>query len=266
MKSKSRVFSGPIGRTLLVVAIVATLVVESARPTVAATQTDIVGPAGSGLFGASVTALPNGNIVVTDPDYDAGATENVGAVYLYDGATAALISALTGSTNGDQVGSDCLTALSSGNYVVCSQFWSNGAIQDAGAVTWGDGTTGIVGVVSAANSLVGSTASDWVGGYGAAALPNGHYVVSSPFWNNGGLTWAGAATWGNGTTGTVGPLTADNSVRGTVAFGGAGLLWAYDYANRQLVVGRPAENIVTLFRPDLPVFPVFLPVVLKNTP
>ena len=36
----------------------------------AATQVDIVGPAGSELFGSQVVALPNGNIVVTDPLYD----------------------------------------------------------------------------------------------------------------------------------------------------------------------------------------------------
>ena len=41
-----------------------------------------------------------------------------------------------------------------------AQAWSNGAVANAGAVTWGDGTTGIVGAVSAANSLVGTTASD----------------------------------------------------------------------------------------------------------
>ena len=50
-------------------------------------------PAGSGAFGASVTALPNRNIVVTDPDFDDPTTgiQNVGAVYLYDD-TGALIS------------------------------------------------------------------------------------------------------------------------------------------------------------------------------
>ena len=67
-------------------------------------QTDISGPAGSGQFGASVLALPSGNIVVTDPLYDSGEVTNAGAVYLYNGATGALISTLTGSNNNDQVG------------------------------------------------------------------------------------------------------------------------------------------------------------------
>ena len=51
----------------------------------------------------------------------------------------------------------------------------------------GNGTTGVSGIVSAANSLVGSTTDDYVGynddGISAVtALSNGNYVVSSPEW------------------------------------------------------------------------------------
>ena len=62
-----------------------------------------------------------------------------------------------------------MTALTNGNYVVCSSYWDNGAATDAGAVTWGSGTAGVSGVVSSANSLVGSTANDRVG-YGGGAI------------------------------------------------------------------------------------------------
>ncbi len=163
MKTRLRLFTVSFGRMFLVMAVVAALAAGSAQPVVAATQIDIAGPAGSGAFGTSVTVLPNGNIVVTDPYYDAGATEDVGAVYLYDGATGTQISALTGSTAGDQVGYDDVIVLRNGNYVVRSTLWDNvatGAV-DAGAVTWGSGTSGVSGVVSATNSLVGSTA--WTG-------------------------------------------------------------------------------------------------------
>src|SRR5262249_26317451 len=51
-----------------------------------------------------------------------------------------------------------VVALSNGNYVVNSPNWDNGAASDAGAVTWGSGTTGVSGVVSSANSLVGNSA------------------------------------------------------------------------------------------------------------
>jgi Repeat of unknown function (DUF5650) len=112
---------------------------------------------------------------------------------------------------------------------------------------------------------VGSTAGDQVGWGGATALSNGHYVVSSVYWDNGAAADAGAVTWGSGLTGVAGPITAENSVRGAAAGGGPSMVWAYDGVHHQLVVGRPADNIVTLF--GLPSIPtVFLPVVLKNGP
>jgi hypothetical protein len=73
---------------------------------IAATQTDIAGPPGSGLFGTEVVVLANGNFVVADPATISPPTTilDVGAVHLYDGNTRALISTLTGSTANDQVG------------------------------------------------------------------------------------------------------------------------------------------------------------------
>ncbi len=137
--------------------------------------------------------------------------------------------------------------------------------RDAGAMTWGSGTTGLSGVVSAANSLVGSTAYDGVGSWDVTPLSNGNYVVLSPYWDNGAVVDSGAVTWGNRTGGAAGPITADNSVRGTAEKGGESMRWAYDGVNRQLVVGRPADNIVTLFVLP-PIQTVFLPVVLKSAP
>jgi len=180
-------------------------------------QTDISGPAGSGQFGARVLALPSGNIVVTDPLYDSGEVTDAGAVYLYNGATGAQISTLTGSNNNDQVGSGGVVALDNGNYVVRSPDWNNDGTGDAGAVTWGNGTTGVSGTVSDSNSLVGGTAGDRVGNWGVTALTNGNYVVLSPYWHNGGFANAGAATWGNGATGTTGLVSASNSLVGSTA-------------------------------------------------
>src|SRR5512139_2017903 len=179
----------------------------------AAAQIDLIGPPGSESFGGQVVVLPNGNIVVADPGHDASvAITDTGAVYLYNGATGALISQLTGSTTGDQVGSD-IGVLSNGNYVVLSPNWDNGAITDVGAATWGNGTTGITGTVSITNSLVGSTAGDEVGS-DFAALSNGNYVVLSPLWDNGADVNVGAATWGNGVTGITGVVSITNSLVG----------------------------------------------------
>jgi len=42
--------------------------------------------------------------------------------------------------------------LKNGNYVVKSDEWGHGLIDEVGAVTWGNGSTGVSGVVSGLNS------------------------------------------------------------------------------------------------------------------
>lgn len=178
---------------------------------------DIVGPAGSGQFGYSVTKLPNGNLVITDPFYDLpGGITDVGAVYLYHDTTQ--ISMMTGSQYNDQVGSGGIVVLSGGNYLVGSPLWDNGPEADAGAITWGSDTAGVTGEVSSLNSLVGMTAYDNIGSYleyHIVALSNGNYVVASPGWDNGAIVDAGAATWGNGATGVSGGISGSNSLVGS---------------------------------------------------
>jgi hypothetical protein len=180
----------------------------------ATTQIDINGPAGSQQFGSIVVTLPNGNFVVTDPFYDApGPITDVGAVYLYNGATHALISMLTGSNAGDVIGlnrrvNNGVVVLTNGNFVVLSPSWDGGK----GAVTWGSQTSGVSGVVSSANSLVGSTVNDSVGNE-ITVLTNGNYVVASPSWDG----VKGAATWGDGSSGITGAVSSANSLVGSTA-------------------------------------------------
>jgi hypothetical protein len=180
-------------------------------------------PAPGNQFGTHVVPLSTGNVVITSPCDDAGGTD-AGAAYLFNGATGALISTLRGSTAGDSVASGGVTALANGNYVVHSPKWNNGFVAKAGAVTWGSGTTGVAGVVSAANSLVGSYARDEVGGVhydaftgkvGVTPLSNGNFVVTSPNWDNGAVVDAGAVTWGSGVTGVTGGISAANSLIGS---------------------------------------------------
>jgi len=185
--------------------------------------------AANNQFGANTTVLgtttgsvftENGNIAVSSAG-DSLAAANAGAVYLFNTTTGALLSALTGSKANDQVGSNGIVALTNGNYVVSSGNWNNGTITSAGAATWGNGATGLSGVVSSANSLVGSSANDFVGGGKGStitALSNGNYVVGSSRWDNGsGAVDAGAATWGNGATGISGTINSANSLVGTRA-------------------------------------------------
>lgn len=244
-------------RIFLVAVLLGGIFLWSDQSAVAATQIDIYGPDGSGEFGHSFTVLPNGNIVVPDPGYDGGNGVDEGAVYLYNGTTGALISTLTGTQAGDQVGSGGVTVLSNGNYVVSSPAWNNGA----GAVTWGSGTGGVSGQVSSTNSLVGRTAGDGVGS--VDLLEDGNYVVISPSWDNGAAVNTGAVTWGDGTHGTLGPISAENSVRGITSGGGDTLIYQYDEINNQLVVGRDKDNIITLFKlPQVlpPAHKLFLPI------
>ncbi len=128
--------------------------------------------------------------MVTDPNAspNGGAVGQVGAAHLYSPA-GVLISTLNGSNAGDQVGSGGITVLSNGNYVVSSPNWN----QAAGAVTWCDADLGIPGVVSAANSLVGTTSLDVLNS-GVTALTNGNYVVRTPFWDDGTTANVGAVT------------------------------------------------------------------------
>jgi hypothetical protein len=186
----------------------------------------LVGSTAGDLVGSGrVTALSNGNYVVDSPDWSNGSASTAGAVTFGSGSSgvSGAVSAsnsLVGSTARDFVGALGVTALSNGNYMVDSSLWSNGSASKAGAVTFGSGTSGVSGAVSASNSLVGSTASDQVGYGGVTALSNGNYVVDSPNWSNGALSKAGAATLGNGSSGVSGPVSASNSLVGTSADAG----------------------------------------------
>ncbi len=175
------------------------------------TQINLVDPNSTGSFDAppAVSSLPNGNIVVAVPDDTVDGVANAGGVYLYSGSTGALISALTGSHTGDEIGSNGITVLKSGNIIVESSSWNGGM----GAVTWINGVTGASDVVSASNSLVGSASSDAIGSLQPALLTNGNYVVVSPTWDNGD----GSVTWGSGATGITGVVSNDNSFVGDPA-------------------------------------------------
>ncbi|HEY2413879.1 MAG TPA: dockerin type I domain-containing protein [Pirellulaceae bacterium] len=193
-------------------------------------------PADGNQFGASVVPLSTGNVVVTSPFDDAGGTD-AGAVYLFNGRSGQLISTLIGSHPNDHVGLSYPAALANGNFVISSPDWDSDAAQDVGAATWGSGVSGINGVVSAANSLVGSTASDHVGSY-VVGLKDGNYIVAVAQWDNAGVVDVGAVTRGDGTEGTFGEVTADNSLVGTTAGDQVGT-YVTTLANGNFVVNSP---------------------------
>lgn len=189
----------------------------------------LVGNSNNDRVGSSgVTALTNGNYVVRSPSWDNPSpfVGDAGAVTWANGATGltgivSVTNSLIGASTSDNVGSGSITALTNGNYLVVCSGWDQPAppLTQVGAVTWGNGTTGIAGVVSAANSLVGSSAGDLVGNGDVKALANGSFVVGSPNWNNPSPATAdaGAVTWGSGTAPLTGPLSAANSFIGSTA-------------------------------------------------
>ena len=120
--------------------------------------------------GDNVIPLTNGNYVVDSRQWN-GAFGALGAVTWGSGTmgvsgTISVTNSLIGNSSGDEIGGwyvntspfTGVIALTNGNYVVDSPGWNGGV----GAVTWGNGTTGTAGTVSAANSLVGSNQGDAV--------------------------------------------------------------------------------------------------------
>jgi Repeat of unknown function (DUF5650)/IPT/TIG domain/FG-GAP repeat len=224
----------------------------------------LLGSAAASFVGSGgVVALQgaSANFAVVSPDWGTSGAVNAGAVTWESGSAGVTgpvspANSLVGPGSGCFVGSGGVTALSfpkaasgSGNYVVDSPACSNGSIVNAGAVTWGDGTNGICGAVTATNSLVGTSAGSLVGSGGVVALANvlpfvsGNYVIVSPVWSNGPLAGAGAVTWGSGTTGISGPVSGANSLVGTTAYSlvGAGGVTALSdgKTNNNYVVSSP---------------------------
>jgi hypothetical protein len=163
--------------------------------------------------GYRVFFLSNGNYMVDSPRWNG----NRGAVTWGSGTaglsgTVDASNSLVGSNPGDLVGSEA-TVLSNGNYVVDSPGWNG----NRGAVTWCNGSSGLSGAVSEANSLVGSNSGDGVGTY-IFPLTNGNYVVDSPGWNGN----RGAVTWGSATAGVSGSVDASNSLVGSNPGDGVG--------------------------------------------
>jgi hypothetical protein len=198
--------------------------------------------AGDLVSTTDIDRLDNGNYVVISPTWDNGTVVNAGAVTFARGnAPTSLVvgpaNSLVGSTAEDQIGSGGMRRLIGGGYVVQSPFWDNAAVVNAGAATWGSGTAGVKGVVSAANSLIGSHANDGVGNQ-VAGLINGNYLVLTASWNAA----AGAVTWGNGRTGVRGVVSASNSLVGSTAGDQIGSAGVTQLINGNYVVRSPSWN------------------------
>ncbi len=197
---------------------------------VASDAISIIGDKEGDRVGTFTFALPNGNYVVSSPEWSSPTTQKVGAVTWANGtiATNMVVSAsnsLVGSKAFDYIGSnnlspgiykDGIVALPNSNYLVRSNNWDNASLQDAGAVTFCSNTGSTTGVITSTNSLVGNRANQNVGDI-VVILSNGNYAVGTSKYIDETLIndfRSGAVTWGSGTTGVMGNITPTNSITG----------------------------------------------------
>ncbi len=225
----------------------------SGRTGTISTSNSLVGSSTEDNFGRSFLALENGDYVVSSTRWDNGGIADAGALTIGNGTTGTTgivssTNSLVGSTAGDQIGGGH-TAINDGKFFAGNGLWDRGSISNAGTITFGNSQIGLNGVVSSSNSLVGSSANDFVGGNSTfSILNNGNYVISSPTWNNGSINDAGAITYVNGNSAATGEISDLNSVLGTTQTGGNTLTWSFDAVNDQLVVGQPDANKITVAR------------------
>jgi len=217
--------------------------VSASNSITGSTNYDYVGDGGVNLLGDSGVAY------IHSQNWDNTGATNAGAVTLIDlsagtflgtattavGAVSATNS-ITGSTTYDYVGNNGVAVLGdSGVASIRSRYWNNNGATYAGAVTLIDLSAGTflgtsttaVGVVSAANSITGSTTFDHVGDAAVSLFgDSGVAYIRSQNWNNTGATDAGAVTLIDLAAGTflgtglaaVGSVSASNSIIGSNAY------------------------------------------------
>lgn len=205
----------------------------------------LVGNASGDTVGGNLTALRNGNYVVDSSN----ANNYTGAVTWAKGTgatvgTLAATPSIVGAAPNDRIGSNGILALANGNYVVMSPGFSTGH----GAATWANGSRASQFTLSAANSLVGSVAGDGVGSAEAmAAFADGNYAFVNGTWGTGGAVTLGIGSYAS----LTGAITSANSVLPNGPNGSGRFIgFSYDAGHHLLAVGRPEENIVSLFTVD----------------
>lgn len=195
-----------------------------------------------GMFGA--VALPDGNYLVASPQWNNGALWNVGAVTWVDGSgsfggVVSAANSLIGQSDEDHVGNGAIAVLEDGNVVIASPEVDIAGVTDAGAVTWRNAAAGnpaaFSGVVTAGNSLAGSSASDRVGEQAVHVLTGSQYVVASPYWDHGAIINAGVLTWCATGSACVGAISDANSLVGSTSLDQVGSGSARVYAGGQLL-------------------------------
>ena len=164
------------------------IIVDNASAALATLDLSDPTPGSTNGFGSTVQVLGNGNVVVTAPSANTGATTLTGATYLFNSQTGALLANLRGTSAGDKIGSGGIKVLGTGHYLVLSP--------DYGTVTGKTVTSydsqdsngsGASPAASRAYALVsGTTASagaiTWqsLSGSGSSSVSSGNSLVAAP--------------------------------------------------------------------------------------
>jgi hypothetical protein len=154
-----------------------------------------------------ITALANGNYVVSTSREDIGGRVDAGAVRLFSGASGTQIGvALVGDVALDRMGSDGTKALPNSNFVVLSPFDDESGVVDAGSARLMSGTTG----APVGPGLVGETTGD-VDSSWFESLENGNFVLAASSYDEGGVVDAGSVRLFSSTTGDLigAPIVGD---------------------------------------------------------
>jgi hypothetical protein len=210
----------------------------------------LVGAQPGDKVGSYYSFLPNGDYVTNTQWWHNGSKAEAGATTWCSGQTGcqgivSALNSLVGSQTGDRVSGGFILPLQNGSFLVGNPDWDNGGLIDAGALTFCSGAGGCQGMISPANSLVGSTAGDRMG-TGMMPYNDGSYVVKNRTWDSPSVVDAGLVVWCSGTTGCLGSADIQTGVSGEVAGGGNQMEYSYDSLHKRLLVSRPAENRVTV--------------------
>ena len=196
----------------------------------------LYGDAGGDQLGSSdITALPNGNYVVSsEHDNEKGVVE-AGSVRLVDGHSGVQIgSTLAGGTVFENMGSRSVTALENSYYVVVSLFDDVNGIDNVGSVRLIDGNTGI----QIGSTIAGNTAGDTLGNAGITVLGNGRYVIASAFDDVNGIINAGSVRLVDGLTG----LQIGSTLAGDAPFDHLASRGTTALANGNYVIASPLDS------------------------
>jgi filamentous hemagglutinin family protein len=214
---------------------------------------------GLNLSANALTEFANGNLLLISRSWGGGK----GAITLLAaGQTSGVISAsnsLTGVTSSDGAGLTVLTLTTATGGVVggggqdsplslnaCEgtcygQSYTQSLVYNPyfnggrGMVTYIDSSAASApaGVISASNSLVGSTAGDYVGSGGISTYTNGGIVIASPNWNGsrGAITYMPQGSFTNGAVSSANSLVGVNAGDGV---GSGGISAYYSAASSEL--------------------------------